>query len=83
MPPKLKNMILRRSVFDILMDIWYLPTISEYIKLLVKPVLYKMSPQEATKVLEDFDPNVRKFFLTKVIIKNLTNNLGNNKFISR
>lgn len=50
------------------MDIWYLPTISEYIKLLIKPVICKITPEEATKVLEDFDPNVRKFFLTKGII---------------
>ncbi len=48
------------------MDIWYLPTLSEYIKLLVKPVVYGISPEEATKVLEGFDPNVKKFFLTKV-----------------
>jgi hypothetical protein len=48
------------------MDIWYLPTISEYIKLLVKPIIYKTPPQEAARLLEDFDPNVRKFFLTKV-----------------
>jgi hypothetical protein len=50
------------------MDIWYLPTITEYIKLLIKPILYKLSPQEATKVLEDFDPAVRKLFLTKGLI---------------
>lgn len=50
------------------MDLWYLPTISEYIKLIVKPVLYKLSPEEATKVLEDFEPNVRKVFLTKGLI---------------
>jgi hypothetical protein len=48
------------------MDIWYLPTITEYIKLLIKPVLYKIPPNEATKVLEDFDPSVKNFFLTKV-----------------
>jgi hypothetical protein len=66
LPPKLRNFILKRSIFDVLMDIWYIPTITEYIKLLVKPIIYKLSPQEATKVLEDFDPAVRNFFLTKV-----------------
>lgn len=50
------------------MDLWYIPTISEYIKLLIKPVLYKIKPEEATKILEDFDPSVKKLFLTKGII---------------
>ena len=27
------------------MDIWYLPTITEYIKLLISPILYKLSPR--------------------------------------
>jgi hypothetical protein len=48
------------------MDFWYLPTISEYIKLLVKPLIYRTPPDQAIKLLEDFDPAVRKFFLTKV-----------------
>ncbi len=59
------------------MDIWYLPTITEYIKLLVKPILYKLSPEEATKVLEDFDPKVRKFFLTKGIINLVPSSVQN------
>jgi hypothetical protein len=77
MPDKLKNIFIRRSIFDILMDLWYLPTISEYIKLLIKPVLYKLSPEEATKVLEDFDPHIRKIFLTKGIIKLLPQKVKN------
>ena len=56
----------QRSIFDILMDIWFLPTITEYVKMLIKPIIYKLSPEEATKVLEDFNPSVRKVFLTKV-----------------
>jgi hypothetical protein len=48
------------------MDIWFLPTITEYVKMLIKPIIYKLSPEEATKVLEDFNPSVRKVFLTKV-----------------
>jgi len=50
------------------MDIWYFPTISEYIKMLVKPFIYKITPEEATHILADFEPNVRKIFITKVII---------------
>ena len=48
------------------MDLWYLPSISLYIKMLIKPFLYKITPEEATKILEDFEPEVRKAFLTKV-----------------
>lgn len=68
MPLKIQNLIVKRSIFDILMDLWYLPTITEYIKLLVKPVVYRMPPEEATKLLDDFDPSVKRFFLTKVNI---------------
>lgn len=57
------------------MDIWYLPTITEYIKLLISPILYKLSPQEATRVLEDFDPAVRKMFLTKGLINLFPNHV--------
>lgn len=68
LPRSLKNLLLQRSIFDVLMDIWYFPTITEYIKLLFKPVIYKLTPEEATKVLEDFEPGVRRFFLTKGVI---------------
>ena len=57
---------MKRSIFDILMDIWYFPTISEYIKMLIKPIIYKISPEEATQILRDFEPNIRKIFITKV-----------------
>ena len=91
----MKNLILRRSVFDILMDIWYLPTLTDYIKFLIKPILYEITPEEATKVLEDFDPHVRNFFLTKGIInllpqtvksailpeENFNNNINDEKII--
>jgi len=49
------------------MDLWYLPTISEYIMLIIKPFIYKLPPEEATLILEDFDNSTRKFFLTKVL----------------
>jgi hypothetical protein len=48
------------------MDLWYLPTISEYIMLIVKPFIYKLPPEEVPLILEDFDVSTRKFFLTKV-----------------
>jgi hypothetical protein len=53
------------------MDLWYLPTLGEYLKLVVKPFFYKISPEEATKLLEDFDPKTRKVFITKVYSFNL------------
>ena len=62
----LKNLLSKRSIFDILMDIWFLPSISEYLLLLIKPFIYKMPPQEAILLLEDVDPDLRKMCLTKV-----------------
>ena len=64
---ELKNLLAKRSIFDILMDLWYLPTISEYIMLIVKPFFYKLPPEEVPLILEDFDVSTRKFFLTKVL----------------
>ena len=51
------------------MDLWYFPTITEYLKMLIKPIIYKITPEEATQILQDFEPSVRKIFLTKVIVK--------------
>ena len=65
---KLNNLLAKRSIFDILMDVWYLPTISEYVMLILKPFIYKLPPEEATLILEDFDVSTKKFFLTKVIL---------------
>jgi hypothetical protein len=67
LPISIRRLLTQRSIFDILMDIWYLPTITEYIKLLFKPVILGLPPNEAPKLLEDFDPSIRKIFLTKVI----------------
>lgn len=66
LPTRVKYLLIRKSIFDILMDIWYLPSITLYIKVLTKPFIYHISPEEATSILNEFDPNVRERFLTKV-----------------
>ena len=66
MSSKLKKLLTTRAIFDILMDLWYLPKISLYIKMIVKPFIYKMPPEECIVVLEDFDEITKNFFLTKV-----------------
>jgi hypothetical protein len=49
------------------MDLWYLPKISLYIKMIIKPFIYKLPPEECTTVLDDFDDEkIKEFFLTKV-----------------
>lgn len=66
LPSRVRYLLLRKSIFDILMDIWYLPSITLYIKVLTKPFIYHISPEEATGILNEFDPIVREKFLTKV-----------------
>ena len=66
MSSKITNLLAKRSIFDILMDLWYLPSTSEYIYLIFKPFIYKLPPEEVPLILEDFDVSTRKFFLTKV-----------------
>ena len=69
LPDTVRNFLIQRSIFDILMDIWYLPKFIDYLIMFFKPIIYKLSPEQAIRVLEDFDPSVRKLFITKVIFK--------------
>jgi len=57
--PGLQNVLLNRSLFDILCDIWFIPMITLYIKALVSPILYDMSPEDAWKMIENDIPHQR------------------------
>jgi len=59
MSPGLQNLLLWRSLFDILCDIWFIPNITLYIKAIVSPILYDMSPEDAWKMIENDIPHKR------------------------
>ena len=69
MSPGLRNLLLRRSIFDILCDIWYIPLITLYVKALVKPLLFDMSPAQAKHMIETELPHKKMsdIILTKGI----------------
>jgi hypothetical protein len=66
LPGCIINLLLKRSIFDILMDIWYLPSTSKYIKLILKSAFYGIPPDQAIKLFDDLEPEVRVFFFTQV-----------------
>lgn len=45
--------MLQRSIFDIMCDLWFIPTITIYISAILKPFLYNISPMEAKKMIDE------------------------------
>ena len=58
LPKALRSILIERSIFDVLCDIWFIPTISFYIKKLLEPFLYEMTPEEAREMTNEFHPGV-------------------------
>jgi hypothetical protein len=67
LPESMKNALLNRSLLDILCDLWFIPTLSLYLKTILAPMLSSKnrSPAEAVKYLDELDPDHRKVFITK------------------
>lgn len=67
LPESAKNALLNRSLLDILCDLWFIPTLSLYLKTILAPMLSSKnrSPAEAVKYLDELDPDHRKVFITK------------------
>lgn len=69
--PGLQNVLLNWSLFDILCDIWFIPMITLYIKALISPILYDMSPEDARKMIENDIPH--KWASDAILRKGLIN----------
>ena len=67
LPLSVKNALLNRSLLDILCDMWFIPTLSIYVKTILAPMLSskRRGPEEAIKYLDPLEPNHRKVFITK------------------
>ena len=68
LPISLQNALLNRSLYDIMMDIWFIPKISEILALFVKPFLFKMEPKEAEDLIKTAQPALRSVLATKGLI---------------
>jgi hypothetical protein len=45
MPEKVQYFLMNRSIFDVLCDILFLQTITNFIKLILAPVIYNLDPK--------------------------------------
>jgi len=77
-PPKFHTVLLERSIFDIICDIWFVPKITLYIKALVSPFIVKIDPSEAVHQFKDFPPGARKAILTKGLVNIMPDFIKNN-----
>ena len=68
LPYKLQVVLLRRSIFDFLCDIWFFPNLSIYLKAIITPFITKPTPNEVIKQLSVLDAGKKKVFFTKGIV---------------
>ena len=45
MPEKVQYFLMNRSIFDVICDILFLQTITNFIKLILAPVIYNLDPK--------------------------------------
>ncbi|CAD8123063.1 unnamed protein product [Paramecium sonneborni] len=62
---KLRKILLERSLFDILCDIWYFETIKRHVRVFLGPFLIKKTPEEIIESFEDINPNLKEAILRK------------------
>jgi len=67
-PPKYHELLLERSLFDIICDIWFIPKITIYLKALISPFILKIEPTEAIHQFKEFPSGARKAILTKGLV---------------
>lgn len=67
--PGLKRLLLQRSIFDIMCDLWFIPTITIYISAMLRPFLYNISPMEAKKMIDELPHEcMRKLIFRKGLV---------------
>ena len=66
LPYQIKYFLLKKSILDILMDFWHLPSITKYFKFLFVPIIYNYSPEESIEAMKELDNKTLKNIQTKV-----------------
>jgi len=66
--PQLQNVLLQRSLFDIICDIWFIPDIVLYFRVLFLPFFAKIEPSAAINQFKELSPTAQKFFLQKGLV---------------
>lgn len=66
LPKGIKYLLLNKSLLDILMDLWHLPTICYYLKFILNPIIYGLTPEQSLETIQLLDENVQDILKTKV-----------------
>lgn len=66
--PGLRTLLMKRSIFDILCDLWYFPVIPKYIKAILGPFIFKKDPEVTVKNFDELHPKFKQLVLTKGVI---------------
>jgi hypothetical protein len=61
-------LLLHRSVFDVLCDLWFIPRLSIYFKALLMPLVVKIKPEQAMEQLAILPEADRRAVLTKGVV---------------
>lgn len=75
MPYNIKLILLRRSLFDVLCDLWYFSSLKLYAQAIFAPFFLKPNPKEVSKYLNVIPKKERKVFFTKGIAYTLPRKL--------
>lgn len=68
LPKTIQHLLLRRSVLDLLCDLWFIPNLTLYLKAIIGPLLNRdCDPQKVPLFLSHLEPHQKRFFITKGI----------------
>lgn len=77
LPYNIQVILLRRSIFDFLCDMWFFPKLSLYAKAIFGPLIMKPDPENAARCLSILPEPSKKAFFTKGIIYVLPKSIKN------
>ena len=68
MPDKVQEVLLHSSLLDLLMAVWDLPNLVEYLKRLIYPFFVRMDKAEALMLFQELNPEVAAMMNTKGLV---------------
>lgn len=68
MSPDTQALLLHRSIFDVLCDLWFIPRLSLYFKAFLMPMIIKIKPEQAMDQLTIIPEADKRFVLTKGVV---------------
>lgn len=68
LPGSMHTILLKRSIFDVLCDLWFFPRIGLIVKAVMTPFFIEIQPEQAIQTLDVLSDSDRKMFLTKGVV---------------